>query len=349
MFSTYEPDDVTLLLKDITGRVTPRPAAEREVLIQSGVHYCEMLPLEYRPSDLYRATYDRALSRYAGMTARAVAALADQIYREKGSRAVLVSMARAGTPVGVLIRRWLRQYRGVDVPHYAISIIRGRGIDKNAMRTILSRHAPGDIQFVDGWTGKGAIGRQLNEAMADFPGVDPGLAVLSDPAGVARLRGTWDDFLIPCACLNATVCGLISRTFLRDDIIGPGDYHGAAFYRELRDEDVTYEFIHAVEAAFPDRPPAPEPPRQSGGARGEVEDIMRGFGVRDVNLVKPGIGETTRVLLRRLPRMILVHSLRDDERLGHIYQLAAEKGVPVRPYPFRYYRACGLIQEMADT
>ena len=46
MFSTYDPADVTLLLKDITGRVEPQPASVRERLIQSGVHYCEMLPLE---------------------------------------------------------------------------------------------------------------------------------------------------------------------------------------------------------------------------------------------------------------------------------------------------------------
>ena len=349
MFSTYEPEDVTLLLKDISGLVAPQPAAEREALIQSGVHYCEMLPLEYRPSALYLKTYARALALYAGLTARAVAAVAERIYREKGGDAVLVSLARAGTPVGVLIRRWLRSRRGVDVPHYAVSIIRGRGIDGNAMAYILSHHAPQAIQFVDGWTGKGAIQRQLDEAMADWPGVDPGLAVLSDPSGVARLRGTYDDFLIPSACLNATVSGLISRTFLRGDIIGPGDFHGAAFYRELMDEDVTYDFIRAVEAAFPDEAPGPEPELSGEAARDEVEAIRRAYGVRDVNLVKPGIGETTRVLLRRVPGRVLVHSLDDAEHLGHIYQLAAEKGVPVEVYPFRRYRACGLIRELADT
>ena len=82
MFSTYDPRDVTLLLKDITGLVEPQPASVRERLIQSGVHYCEMLPLEYRPSALYMQTYERALSLYRGITARAVAAVAEQIWRE---------------------------------------------------------------------------------------------------------------------------------------------------------------------------------------------------------------------------------------------------------------------------
>ena len=44
MKSSYLESDVTLLLKDISGQVTPLPTKEREKLIQSGVHYCEMLP-----------------------------------------------------------------------------------------------------------------------------------------------------------------------------------------------------------------------------------------------------------------------------------------------------------------
>ena len=36
--------------------------------IQSGVHYSEMLPLEYEPSPAYLAAYHDALERYAGIT-----------------------------------------------------------------------------------------------------------------------------------------------------------------------------------------------------------------------------------------------------------------------------------------
>ena len=349
MFGTYRPGDVTLLLKDISGRVTPQPASVREALIQSGVHYCEMLPLEYRPSALYMQTYEHALALNRAFTARAAASVAEAIYREKGERAVLVSLARAGTPIGILLKHWILKRHGADLPHYSVSIIRGRGIDRNAMAHMLERHDPAGLQFVDGWTGKGAIQRQLNAAMADYPGVDPGLAVLSDPAGVARLCGTHDDFLIPSSCLNATVSGLISRTFLRDDIIGPGDFHGAAFYPELMDEDLTYAFIDAVEAAFPDRAPEPPSPIAPGEALAEVERVRRDFGIGDINLVKPGVGEATRVLLRRLPWKVLVHSLKDGEHLGHLYQLAEEKGVPLVEYPLRHYRACGLIRELVDT
>ena len=36
MFGTYKPEDVTLLLKDITGLVEPLDTRERERRIQSG-------------------------------------------------------------------------------------------------------------------------------------------------------------------------------------------------------------------------------------------------------------------------------------------------------------------------
>ncbi len=60
MRSSYLDHDVTILLKDITGLVEPQPAAEREKKIQSGVHYCEMLPLEYSPSAAYQTAYEAA-------------------------------------------------------------------------------------------------------------------------------------------------------------------------------------------------------------------------------------------------------------------------------------------------
>lgn len=350
MFGTYKPQDVTILLKDITGLVEPLPTGEREKRIQSGVHYSEMLPLEYEPSPAYLAAYQDALRRYAPITARAVASVARQIWQEKGGDAVLVSLARAGTSIGVLIKRYIALAYHEDVKHYTISIIRGRGIDRNAMSYILARHRPDQLQFVDGWTGKGAIQRELNKAMADYPGVDAGLAVLSDPAHLAGKCGTHDDFLIASSCLNSTVSGLLSRTFYRSDLIGPDDFHGAAYYPHLKEKDLTYSFIQAVEAHFPAQPaPMPEDAAPSRPALEEVDEICRRFSISDRNLVKPSIGEATRVLLRRMPWKVLVHSMHDEAHLGHIYQLAKEKGVPLMEYPLVNYRACGLIQSIADS
>lgn len=348
MFGTYKSEDVTILLKDITGLVTPLPTAEREKHIQGGMHYSEMLPLEYEPSAAYLETYHKALHLYAHMTAQAVAAVSEKIWAEKGKATVLVSLARAGTSIGVLIKHYIAKKYHTDITHYTISIIRGRGIDHNAIKYILSSHAAKDIQFVDGWTGKGAIQRELTQAMTDYPQVNAGLAVLSDPARLAEKCGTYDDFLIASSCLNSTVSGLLSRTFLRGDIIGKNDFHGAAFYAELREKDLTYEFINTVEAEFAfDEPLQQETPIGSG--MDEVKAIAKHFDIQDINLIKPSIGEATRVLLRRVPWKLLVHSLNDDAHLGHLYQLAKEKGIEVVEYPLQCYRACGLIRVLADN
>lgn len=81
----------------------------------------------------------------------------------------------------------------------------------------------------------------------------------------------------------------------------------------------------------------------------EVKVICHDFNIKDINLVKPSIGEATRVLLRRMPWKVLVHSLDDYEHLGHLYQLAFEKGIQLEEYPLKNYRACGLIQSLADN
>ena len=137
MFGSYRRDDVTLLLKDITGQIEPLGTQARERKIQSGTPYYEMLPIEYEPTPAYLHAYQDALTRYAGITAEAVGAVARQIWEQKGDRAALVSLARAGTPVGILIKRYLQTYYHADVTHASVSIIRGRGIDENAMAWLL--------------------------------------------------------------------------------------------------------------------------------------------------------------------------------------------------------------------
>ncbi|MBE8949571.1 MAG: cysteine protease StiP family protein [Quinella sp. 3Q1] len=348
MFGTYKPQDVTILLKDISGLVEPLPTREREKLIQSGRHYSEMLPLEYEPSEKYLRAYFDALNRYAKITAAAVASVAEKIFADKGNKIVLVSLARAGTPIGILIKHYLEQKLACEVVHYTISIIRGVGIDKNAVNFILARHKPEKIQFVDGWTGKGAIQRELTGAMKDFPQISSGLAVLSDPACVAEKCGTHEDFLIASSCLNSTVSGLLSRTFLRKDIIGAEDFHGATFYKELAEKDLTYQFIDSIEKNFDDFPEIIDSKLEFNSGLDEVKKIAADFKIDDINLIKPSIGEATRVLLRRLPWKILVQSL-NDKNLEHLYQLAEEKGVKLEIYPLKNYKACGLIQKIADN
>jgi len=349
MRSSYREEDVTLLLKDITGLVEPQPAEQREKRIQSGVHYCEMLPLEYRPSAAYLQAYQAALDDFAQPMAEAVALLAEQIVQRKGKQVVLVSLARAGIPIGILLKHYLHRQQ-IEVPHYAISIIRGRGIDQNAMAYLLERYNGAQLQFVDGWTGKGAIQRELRQALRAYPTVHDELAVVADPAAVTTLCGTYDDMLIPSSCLNCTVSGLISRTFLRADIIGPQEFHGAAYYGALAEEDLSYAFLEAIEKYFPKKASIKSSIMPATTGIAEVQEIAARYGIDDINLIKPGIGETTRVLLRRVPWKVLLRpDVQESTMVQHILRLAEEKQVPVEYYPLQRYKACGLIKKCADV
>lgn len=349
MKSSYRKEDVILLLKDISGLVRPQHADERERLIQSGRHYSEMLPLEYVPTETYMNVYKEALEIYAKPVADAVAVLSDSIVQARGRDIVLVSLARAGIPVGILLKHYLARKYHLDVPHYAISIIRGRGIDDNAMKYLLQRYRGEQLLFVDGWIGKGAILRELQKDIAAYEQVSPEIAVLADPANITDLCGTHEDILIPSSCLNCTVSGLISRTFLREDIIGKDDFHGAAYYGELKEADRSYEFLHAIEKEFDmDVPDLIQ--KYSGTGMEEVEKIAEEFQISDINFIKPGIGETTRVLLRRIPWKILIDErYRKDGELRHLIRLAEEKNVPIAYYPLTHYKCCGIIKKIADA
>ncbi|MCX5168776.1 phosphoribosyltransferase [Streptomyces antibioticus] len=357
-FSSYPPEEVGWLLQDLSDVTLEAPTEEREEAIQSGgAHYAESLPVEYQPSEQYQRLFHAALETSAARIAQAVGVVTETVIAERSPRPVLVSLARAGTPVGVLMRRWARYRHGLDLPHYAVSIVRGRGIDANALRWLAAHHDPRDVVFVDGWTGKGAITRELAAAIEEFEaaggaaGFDPEIAVLADPGSCVRTYGTREDFLIPSACLNSTVSGLISRTVLRADLVGPDDFHGAKFYRELAGADVSVAFLDAVAARFDEVADAvagavkellaaDRTPTWEGWAA--VERISEEYGIHDVNLVKPGVGETTRVLLRRVPWKILARAGAGAD-LDHVRLLAEQRGVPVEEVGELPYTCVGLI------
>ncbi|MEU3919931.1 phosphoribosyltransferase [Streptomyces sp. NPDC029004] len=351
-FSSYAPDEVGWLLQDLSEVDLEAPTEEREEAIQSGgAHYAESLPVEYQPSAQYQELFKSALEMSAARIARAVGTVTETVIAERPPRPVLVSLARAGTPVGVLMRRWAQHRHGLNLPHYAVSIVRGRGIDANALRWLQQHHDPADVVFVDGWTGKGAITRELADALEEFEGFNPEIAVLADPGGCVRTYGTREDFLIPSACLNSTVSGLISRTVLRADLVGPNDFHGAKFYRELAGSDVSEHFLDTVAARFDEVATAVDAevkellaadraPTWEGWAA--VERISEEYGIHDVNLVKPGVGETTRVLLRRVPWKILAKRGAGAD-LDHVRLLAEQRGVPVEEVDELPYTCVGLI------
>lgn len=349
--SSYSPNDVTILLQDLKDKVPILDTKEREKLNQSGVHYSEMLPVEYVPSAEYLKVYENALKSQGKQTAQAVVNLAHKILSAKNSKEiVLVSLARAGTPIGILLKRYLTKCCNYNISHYTISIIRGKGIDIAAMNYILSKHNAESIVFVDGWVGKGAINRVLAEAVTklNVANLSPELAVLSDPAYETELCGTRDDFLIPSACLNSTVSGLISRTVKLKDMTND-EYHGAVYYEENKEHDLSNLFLDEIENYFSNlKLDNTNVTLSTIKGIDEVKRIASEFGINDINKIKPGVGETIRVLLRRIPDVILIKPNANPQFIEPIIRLTKEKNVPIKEYPLLGYNTCGIIKDVSD-
>ncbi|USK53409.1 cysteine protease StiP family protein [Cytobacillus solani] len=361
-FGSYHENDVIFLLKDLSSYELEGTTENREKNIQSGQHYSETLPIEYQPPEHYMQVFRKTLEEYKRMVALCSGIVAEQIFHQKGKNTVLVSLARAGTPIGVLIKRYILSKYQVDLPHYSISIIRDKGIDENAIHHILNNHPEKQIQFIDGWTGKGAISIELTKACKVYKEkygivLDDTLAVLADPGQCTSLYGTREDFLIPSACLNSTVSGLVSRTVLNDQLIGPKDFHGAKYYENLIDTDVSNEYIDIVSKEFPaiQKEAFEESERllknQNEAAFKGMDEVVRmakEFDVDSTHFIKPGVGETTRVLLRRVPWKILMKDP-DSPYVRHISLLAKERNVEVVHYPNMSYTCCGLIKKVSDS
>ena len=346
-------EDCIFLLKDLTDKIKEITIEEKEELIRSGVNYSEVLSKESIPSEDIKNIFLNILNRDKKVIAYYVAKIAEIIYRKKGNALAIVSLARAGTPYGILIKRYLKFKYKVDIPHYSISIIRGKGIDANALKYILSEHKEANIQFVDGWTGKGSITKELNKSVDIFnnenkSNIDSSLAVISDPAKLCKVCGTREDFGIATCCLNSTVSGLISRTIHNERYIGKDDFHGAKTLYYLRNEDYSQYFIDEISSEFKNISIGYE------DLTLEIEDkeysmkvvnkIRELYDVNNINNIKLSVGESARVLLRRDPRVVLVKN-KSDKNVEHILKLAEEKGVKVIEYKDSDYNCISIINE----
>lgn len=357
---SYRHDDVDFLLK----RLEQPPwieIADKEKLIQSGArHYSEMLSPEILPSARYLQVFHDAWAANGQQMAHDCITLAALIAQRRTGPITLVSLVRAGTPIGVILKHLLQQVMGRQVAHYSVSIIRDRGIDQVALRHILAQgHSPESIVFVDGWTGKGVISRVLQQAMTQFNqshslAIDSGLYVLSDLAGSAACAASSADYLIPSSILNATVSGLVSRSVLNESI-GPDDFHGCMYYSQFAEHDVSSQFANSIIAegvaqAQRDGIPPKSPVNRQALAAVSIEFLettMAKYSITDVNLIKPGIAEATRVLLRRVPRLLILRDL-DAPDVAHLKVLAAEKSVQLLVDASLPYQAVSLIRSALD-
>lgn len=342
---SYDPSDCLFLLTPLQPRFVSIQQKER-LIQREGRHYSELISRESPPDATYLGLFQELTRRYRRRLAEEVIALAAAIAERRKPPITLVSLARAGTPIGALLQRALTRHLGISSQHFSISIIRDRGIDTNALRHILrtAGRDPAGLAFVDAWTAKGVITRELKQAVAEWnrrepERLDDRLYVISDIGGSADVAATYDDYAVPSGILNATVSGLISRSILNEEI-GPEEFHGCVLYHDLRSHDQTNWFLDEVTAAMAAPRQGVLPQHQRAERRRVTSaclaDWQRTYGIPEVNHIKPGVAEATRVMLRRVPARLLLRDAAHPD-VAHLRWLATEKGVPIsldREMPF---------------
>ena len=330
---SYNPEDVTFLLQPLTDvRVVTKE--EKEKLIAAGEHYSDFIVSESAPSTEQHVQYIKSLQQHQAALAVGVNSLAFKMVHESNigdDEIILISLVRAGTPLGVLLKRAVERQTHKDVYHYGVSIIRDRGIDEEALKYIMDKHRNAcGIYFVDGWTGKGTITRSLRKSLeeSDLWTGPVKLVVFADPAHTATLSMTDEDLVLPFGILNSTVAGLISRTVYQET-----GFHGVHYYENLKDYDLTTNFIDVVDTfahLLSNSYKSPNTSYQTDTSY-VIENIKTLSGVTDDNKIKPSISECTRALLRRVPREVYVSSLTDPD-LQLILTLCEKENVKVTVY-----------------
>ena len=376
---SYLASDVTVLL-DIVDKdaVADVPVSQKEALIQSGQrHYSDMITLEQAPSAMHEQLYTQALAQGTSRTATDIANLAytlHHIFQQQVNDEcplILVSLVRAGLPVGVLLQRALADTDtsySLSSKHFGISIIRDRGLDPVALSLILKNYPNSPIVFVDGWTGKGAIYKELAHSLEAFndpahpnfanifhQGVSNNTAViplltLADPAGVAWLSASDEDWLIPSGLLNSTISGLISRSLYTEPQSG---LHRSVFYDNLIAADRSLDFIDHIDNArkqMSGKPvllPTYNTPRYQTKAL--IDALAMRYNISNYNRIKPTIAEATRAILRRDPeRILLAEAAHPDTTL--LRHLCAQRNIAITVLGATIlpYQAITLIKQRTE-
>jgi len=118
---------------------------------------------------------------------------------------IFVSILRAGVPV----TEWLCTMLPGSVGA-ALSLFVGIGIDQVALAAVERDFPDRHIIFVDGWTGRGGVAREIAK-LNRGP-----LAVLIDPWGWADFSGAREDLFCPSASFTGLATLGFSRTFFVD-------------------------------------------------------------------------------------------------------------------------------------
>lgn len=336
---SYKKEDVQFLL-NIKKDISFLSIQEKEKMIQEGHNYGTLLNKEERPTTKYTDIYEKMKEQDNSQFLYDLYKMIQNIIKQRqtSKEIILVSLARAGTPIGILVKNILEKTQSKKCIHYSISIIKDFGLDKIALNYICQNHNYQDIVFIDGWVSKGSVLNELQNSLMNYQyPIKSELFVVNDLTG--NVSNSINDYLIPNALLNSTISGLISRT-----IYEKNTFHSCYFYEEYKDIDKSQEFIDLML-------------KQYFSLNFENKSLQEINGIsiikertRYINQIKKenknfkvGINETTRVALRREPEEIILKDFKDINTL-HLIQLSIDNGFLITENKNLPFAAVGIIK-----
>jgi hypothetical protein len=125
------------------------------------------------------------------------------------------------------------------------------------------------------------------------------------------------------------------------------------YYAHFAEQDLSHYFIDTVLAEVKQvwdsgklSQPTINRQRLQNTSQALLQYLAEHYAVSHSNYIKPGIGEATRVLLRREAKQLLLREANADAT-RHLCWLAESKAIPITVLPELPYQAVALIKELA--
>lgn len=249
---------------------------------------------------------------------------------------VFVSILRAGVFVARGLAKRMSYHGYNEAPVVAIGLFNEAGFDRSAFSAVIKDYPGYYPIFVDGWTGRGVVARELKKTCAELKKENcaiglpetPLFATLVDPGRHGDLYGTDRDTLVPCAHFTAPEVFGFSRAFIKS----PLEIWSAYSYpEEYYDTDLVNAWLDVFESR--DLPPVVE-----CCSHQELSDLLEET-ARLTNTLpgqwKVNVNEVVRSFVNRNPRE-LVLGISEEESSHHLpdlLYLAGRAGIPVKYLP----------------
>ncbi len=236
-------------------------------------------------------------------------------------RLLLVAILRAGLYVATGLAKRL-ELRGYQVPTVAAGLFHEAGIDQAALELIKQDYPDRIPVFIDGWTGRGVVARELKKCVPDSI-----LATLVDPGHHGDLWGTDIDSLIESAHFTATETLGFSRAYIQD----PLQVWRAYEYPDVfRNESLISAWDKACDCS-----PILADEYGKGQNTKELLAFLSELNQTDPSNWKVNINEVVRSLVNRNPQELVVGTTIEEAEalIPTVTYLADHRKIPVKYVP----------------